>query len=123
MESALLKSSWAGPALGLSPAVTALLLAPVATELPEVMNALIWVRQGKAQLALANISGSMMVQVTVPSGLAVLFTPWDLGGPLLLSAAITAAAVLWLRLVPLSARTLALGAGFYLAFAGFLALV
>ena len=34
----------------------ALLLAPVATELPEIMNALIWVRQGKERLALANIS-------------------------------------------------------------------
>ena len=65
---------WAGPQLGLSATVTALLLAPVATELPEVMNALIWVRQGKTQLALSNISGSMMVQATVPSGLGILFT-------------------------------------------------
>src|SRR5664280_2712915 len=59
---------WAGPALGLPAAVTALLLSPVATELPEVMNAIIWVRQGKTQLALANISGAMMIQATVPSG-------------------------------------------------------
>ncbi|MFI8814568.1 MULTISPECIES: sodium:calcium antiporter [unclassified Streptomyces] len=36
-----------GPMLGLSAAVTALLLSPVATELPEIMNAVIWVRQGK----------------------------------------------------------------------------
>jgi cation:H+ antiporter len=32
---------------GLSSAVTALLLSPIATELPETMNAIIWVRQGK----------------------------------------------------------------------------
>jgi cation:H+ antiporter len=117
--------SWAGPQLGLSAAVTALLLAPVATELPEVMNALIWVRQGKTQLALSNISGSMMVQATVPSGLGILFTSWDLRGPLLLSAAATAAAIGYLLLVlrRLSARALA-GAGlFYLAFAVLLVLV
>lgn len=39
--------------------MTALLLSPVATELPEIMNAVIWVRQGKTPLALANISGAM----------------------------------------------------------------
>jgi Ca2+/Na+ antiporter len=51
-----------GPMLGLSSAITALLLSPIATELPETMNAIIWVRQGKIQLALANISGAMMIQ-------------------------------------------------------------
>jgi cation:H+ antiporter len=35
-----------GPMLGLSATVTALLLSPIATELPEIMNAVIWVRQG-----------------------------------------------------------------------------
>src|SRR4051794_20584411 len=38
-----------GPTLGLSSAVTALLLSPIATELPEIMNAVIWVRQGKVR--------------------------------------------------------------------------
>ncbi|MFF1631713.1 sodium:calcium antiporter, partial [Streptomyces sp. NPDC058272] len=65
-----------GPMLGLSAAVTALLLSPIATELPEIMNAVIWVRQGKTKLALANISGAMMIQATVPSGLGLLFTRW-----------------------------------------------
>ena len=46
-----------GELFGLSPVVAALLLSPVATEMPELMNVLIWVRQGKHRLALANISG------------------------------------------------------------------
>ena len=50
---------WAGPAMALPTTVVALLLAPVATELPEILNAIIWVRQGKVGLALANVSGSM----------------------------------------------------------------
>jgi len=85
-----------GPLLGLSGAATALLLSPLATELPEIMNAVVWVRQGKNRLALANVSGSMMVQATVPSGLGVLFTDWNLDGPLLWSGVVTALAIAYL---------------------------
>ena len=65
-----------GPWLGLSPQLVALLLSPIATELPEILNAVIWVRQGKTSLALGNISGAMMIQATVPSALGLFFTPW-----------------------------------------------
>ena len=87
------------PALGLSPQATALLLSPIATELPETMNAVIWVRQGKDRLALANISGSMMVQATVPTSFGLFFTPWLLDRALLLGAAATASAILYLTLL------------------------
>ncbi|HEX4737573.1 MAG TPA: sodium:calcium antiporter [Allosphingosinicella sp.] len=85
-----------GPQLGLSPQLTALLLSPIATELPETMNALIWVRQGKERLALANISGAMMIQATVPTALGLFFTPWLLGPELRIAAAVTTIAILWL---------------------------
>jgi cation:H+ antiporter len=110
-----------GPMLGLSGAVTALLLSPIATELPEIMNAIIWVRQGKTQLALANISGAMMIQATVPSGLGLLFTDWRLGPALLWSGAITIAAISYLlftlRANKLTATRLAMAALLYLVFA------
>jgi cation:H+ antiporter len=110
-----------GPMLGLPAAVTALLLSPIATELPEIMNAIIWVRQGKTALALANISGAMMIQATVPSGLGLLFTPWRFDGPLLISGLITIAAILYLlgvwQLGRLNAKTLSLAGLFYVAFA------
>lgn len=112
---------WAGPALGLSPVVVALLLSPVATELPELLNAAIWVRQGKAQLALANISGAMMIQATIPSAIGLAFTPWLFDTPLLLAGVATLASVVYLRMVMLSAQPSAgrlMGAaGFYLGFA------
>lgn len=82
-----------GPALGLEPQLVALLLSPIATELPETMNAIIWVRQGKYRLALANISGAMMIQATIPTAFGLIWTPWLLGPPLLLAAAVTAVAV------------------------------
>jgi cation:H+ antiporter len=112
---------WAGPALGLPAAVVALLLSPIATELPEIMNAIIWVRQGKTQLALANISGAMMIQATIPSGIAILFTPWKFNGPLILAGAVTMASVsyvLWLlRARRVTAGRLTAAAGFYAVFA------
>jgi cation:H+ antiporter len=78
---------------GLSPQLVALLLSPVATELPETMNALIWVRQGKERLALANISGAMMIQATVPTALGLFFTSWVFSRELVVSGVITMAAV------------------------------
>lgn len=111
---------WAGPQLGLTATVTALLLSPVATELPEVMNAILWVRQGKTDLALANISGAMMIQATVPSGLGILFTPWKFDAPLIAAGAVTMAAILYLlatiRAGRLTPGRLAASAGFYAAF-------
>ena len=110
-----------GPMLGLSGAVTALLLSPIATELPEIMNAIIWVRQGKTRLALANISGAMMIQATVPSGLGLLFTTWHFDGALLWSGLVTMAAIGYLlatmRAGRLTPARLGLAAGFYLVFA------
>ena len=110
-----------GAFMGMSPHVAALLLAPVATELPEILNALIWVRQGKARLALANISGAMMIQATIPSALGIFMTPWLFDAPLLASGLATMAAIvlLWLRLRQgrMTARMLAWAGGFYLLFA------
>jgi cation:H+ antiporter len=118
---------WVGPKLGLSAAVTALLLSPVATELPEVMNAIIWVKQGKTSLALANISGAMMIQATVPSGLGIIFTPWHFDRPLILSGVITITAILYLlwlmRKKKFTSTRLAMAAGFYAFFAMGLVLV
>lgn len=110
-----------GPALGMSPQLTALLLSPVATELPETMNALIWVRQGKERLALANISGAMMIQATVPTAFGLFFTPWLLGRELLIAAVVTMVAVAALfamfRRGSVGARTLATVALLYAVFA------
>ena len=82
-----------GPILRLDPQLLALLLSPIATELPETMNAIIWVRQGKYRLALANISGAMMIQATIPTAFGLFWTPWLLTRPLLVAGAITAAAI------------------------------
>lgn len=85
--------------LGLAPQMTALLLSPIATELLEIMNAIIWVRQGKQILALANISGAMMIQATVPSALGIFFTPWILDKASVWGAVITMMSIFSLYLL------------------------
>ncbi len=116
-----------GTALGMAPHIVALLLSPVATELPETMNAIIWVRQSKERLALANISGAMMIQATIPSALGIFFTPWRFDTTLLVSGIVTAIAiiVLWLmfRRGKVDSRALACVALLYGLFAGWLFLV
>ncbi len=88
-----------GPTIGLPPQMVALLLSPIATELPEIMTAVIWARQGKQILALANISGAMMIQATVPSALGVFFTPWILDNASIWGAVITIVSILGLYLL------------------------
>ncbi len=51
----------------------ALVIAPIATELPEKFNSVIWVRQGKATLAMGNITGAMVFQSTIPTVVALVF--------------------------------------------------
>ena len=53
----------------------ALVIAPIATELPEKFNSVIWVRQGKDTLAMGNITGAMVFQSTIPTVVALLFAP------------------------------------------------
>jgi cation:H+ antiporter len=66
--------------LGVEPVVLALILAPLATELPEKVNSFFWVRDGKDALALGNITGAMVFQSTIPVGIGLLFTDWALSG-------------------------------------------
>lgn len=71
--------------IGVDALVLALILAPLATELPEKVNSFFWVREGKDALALGNITGAMVFQSTIPIGIGLLFTDWELDGNAILS--------------------------------------
>jgi cation:H+ antiporter len=66
--------------LGVEAVVLALVLAPLATELPEKVNSFFWIREGKDSLALGNITGAMVFQSTIPVGIGLIFTDWSLSG-------------------------------------------
>jgi cation:H+ antiporter len=64
--------------LGVEALVLSLVLAPLATELPEKANSFFWVREGKDALALGNITGAMVFQSTIPIAVGLLSTEWEL---------------------------------------------
>lgn len=74
--------------IGVEAVVLALILAPLATELPEKVNSFFWVREGKDALALGNITGAMVFQSTIPFGIGLLFTEWHLAANAALSIAL-----------------------------------
>jgi cation:H+ antiporter len=74
--------------LGVEAIVLSLILAPLATELPEKVNSFFWVREGKDSLALGNITGAMVFQSVIPVGIGLIFTDWDLSGNAALSVAL-----------------------------------
>ncbi|MCX8026967.1 MAG: sodium:calcium antiporter [Thermodesulfovibrionales bacterium] len=108
---------------GLDPLLFALLIAPVATELPEKFNSVTWTFKGRDTLALGNITGAMVFQTTFPVSLGLIFTSWKIDGIALLSAvlAIISAVMVLLNICitkRLSPITLLMGCIFYMIYAG-----
>jgi cation:H+ antiporter len=79
--------------LGLPALALSLLVTPLATELPETFNSVIWIRESKDTLALGNITGAMVLQSCLPAAVGVGFTEWDLTRTALVSAVLTFIAV------------------------------
>jgi cation:H+ antiporter len=98
--------------------VLSLIIAPVATELPEKFNSIIWISREKDTLALGNITGAMVFQSSVIPALGIYLTSWQLTGGALIAAilALGSAAVLYVELVTrkhMTAWTLLTGGLFY----------
>jgi len=111
----------ASESLGIPAGLISLVLAPLATELPEKFNSVIWLREDKDTLAFGNITGAMVFQSTLPVSLGLLFTRWELDFINVFSAVLALASSvvllgLLLRKGPIKAFYL-LGAGIlYVAF-------
>jgi cation:H+ antiporter len=113
----------AGP--GVNGTLLALLIAPIATELPETLNSVLWVRRGKDTLAMGNITGAMVFQGAIPTSIGLVFAPqiWSASGAglafasagitFLSSAAIVLPMLLRRRL---DGRALLVGGLFYLVY-------
>jgi cation:H+ antiporter len=106
----------------LNPGVLSLILSPLATELPEKYNSVVWIRQRKDHLALANITGAMVFQSCIPVALGLAFTPWHLSPPDLLAGAVglVSAALLFVNVRDgkLGTPTLMIGGIGYAVFIG-----
>lgn len=85
-------------ALNVSALLLSLIIIPIATELPEKLNSILWVRKNKDTLAFGNITGAMVFQGSLLTALGILLTPWQPSKEVLTGAIITLAAAVWLRL-------------------------
>ena len=64
--------------LQMAPLIVSIVLSPIATELPEMVNVLIWTQRDLDDLALGNILGTMMFQTSVASAIGLFASPWHL---------------------------------------------
>ncbi len=115
--------------IGVDGALLALVVAPIATELPEKFNSIIWVRQGKDTLAMGNITGAMVFQSAIPTSVALILASehWAItadSGLAFASAAIAflSSAAIFVPMAMsgrLLGRRLLVGGGFYLVYLAF----
>lgn len=102
--------------------VLSLIVIPVATELPEKFNSVIWLGKQKDTLALGNITGAMVFQSCIPTAIGILFTPWVLdslgyaSAIFCLTSAIVVALVVRFTQAHVTPWALLLAGGFYAGF-------
>jgi cation:H+ antiporter len=65
--------------------ILSLIVIPIATELPEKFNSVVWLSKKKDTLAMGNLTGAMVFQSCIPVAVGVAFTPWVLNSQAMLS--------------------------------------
>ena len=83
--------------LGISALLLSLLIIPIATELPEKVNSILWIRRDKDTLAFGNITGAMVFQGTLLPAIGIMLTPWQPRIEVLTGILVTLIAAAWLR--------------------------
>ncbi len=83
--------------LSISPLLLSLLVIPIATELPEKVNSILWVRKGKDTLAFGNITGALVFQGTLLPAIGIMLTPWVPQKEVFAGVVVTLLGVIWLR--------------------------
>jgi cation:H+ antiporter len=85
--------------LGMSALLLSLLIIPIATELPEKVNSILWIRKAKDTLAFGNITGALVFQGTLLPAIGIMLTPWAPRTEVLAGVVITLLAAIWLRVL------------------------
>lgn len=66
-------------AVDISPLLLSLVLVPLATELPETLNSVLWIRSHSDGLAFGNVAGAVTFQACMLGALGLAFTTWRPG--------------------------------------------
>ena len=87
----------AAPIIGITALMLSLMIVPIATELPEKINSILWIRKHKDTLAFGNITGAMVFQGTLLPAIGISLTPWEPQKEVLFGVIITLIAAFWIR--------------------------
>lgn len=79
----------------LSGFLISVIVTPLATELPEVLNSVIWIRRRKDTLAVGNVTGAMAFQASLVPAMGILMTPWHFTLWETITGVLAWAAALW----------------------------
>jgi cation:H+ antiporter len=110
---------------GIDSLVLSLIITPIATELPEKFNSVVWIGKQKDNLALANITGAMVFQGCIPTAVGIVFTPWvlDFQSMFTIGLCFASSFVLYASIRQAKGKTpslpFLLGGFFYLIFIGY----
>ena len=91
-------------ATGISVLILSLIIIPVATEMPEKFNSILWVRRGKDTLAFGNLTGAMVFQGTLLPAFGLQLAGWAPEHDVVWTMGITIAMALWTLLLALRRR-------------------
>ncbi|MGH8320432.1 MAG: sodium:calcium antiporter [Gammaproteobacteria bacterium] len=72
-----------------------LLIIPVATEMPEKFNSILWIRRHKDTLAFGNVTGALVFQGTLLPAFGIQLGAWQPRPDILWAMGLTFAAALW----------------------------
>lgn len=109
-------------AFSINPLILSLIITPIATELPEKFNSVIWIKAKKDTLAMGNVTGAMVFQSCIPTAVGLMLTPWILGVNEMINVAILTFSVLGIYLAikknrgVLTPNILMMGGLFYLLY-------
>jgi len=82
----------------ISPLILSLIITPFATELPECTNSIIWLKNSKDDLAIANIIGGIVFQAMIPFSIGIVLTQWKMDSLLFANCILTVLCALFLYL-------------------------
>ena len=86
-------------AINFSPLLLSLVLVPLATEMPETLNSVLWVRSRSDGLAFGNVAGAVTFQACLLGALGLAFTSWNPGHLGVINLGLTFAAGLYTLLL------------------------
>lgn len=89
----------AASAVHVAPLLLSLVLVPLATELPETLNSVLWVRSGDDGLAFGNVAGATAFQACLVGAFGLAFTDWRPGALGVANGLASMASALWALLL------------------------